>query len=95
MGIAPGIHSVGQEQGGHVHACLLDDGSGLADALRWRRRGHLARGRARLAWPHARQRQNLQSARQLPDFGDADILGVGHGEPVVGDAAVRPGDLLS
>jgi len=29
MRIAPGIHSMGQEEGGHVHAFLLDDGDGL------------------------------------------------------------------
>jgi glyoxylase-like metal-dependent hydrolase (beta-lactamase superfamily II) len=27
--IAPGIYSMGQDKGGHVHAYLLDDGSGL------------------------------------------------------------------
>jgi glyoxylase-like metal-dependent hydrolase (beta-lactamase superfamily II) len=29
MQIAPGIHSLSQEKGGHVHAYLLDDGQGL------------------------------------------------------------------
>jgi glyoxylase-like metal-dependent hydrolase (beta-lactamase superfamily II) len=29
MQIAPGIYSMGQEEGGHVHAFLLDDGNGL------------------------------------------------------------------
>jgi glyoxylase-like metal-dependent hydrolase (beta-lactamase superfamily II) len=29
MRIANGIHSMGQEEGGHVHAFLLDDGNGL------------------------------------------------------------------
>jgi glyoxylase-like metal-dependent hydrolase (beta-lactamase superfamily II) len=29
MQIAPGIHSLGQEEGGHVHAFLLDDGNGV------------------------------------------------------------------
>mgnify|MGYP003693770589 CR=1 FL=1 len=29
MEIAPGIYSMGQEEGGHVHAFLLDDGAGL------------------------------------------------------------------
>ena len=29
MQIAPGIHSMGQDKGGHVHAFLLDDGNGL------------------------------------------------------------------
>ena len=29
MKIAPGIYSMGQEEGGHVHAFLLDDGNGL------------------------------------------------------------------
>jgi glyoxylase-like metal-dependent hydrolase (beta-lactamase superfamily II) len=29
MEVAPGIYSLGQEEGGHVHACLLDDGKGL------------------------------------------------------------------
>ena len=29
MRIAPGIFSMGQEEGGHVHAFLLDDGNGL------------------------------------------------------------------
>ena len=29
MEIAPGVHSIGQRQGGHVHAFLLDDGTGL------------------------------------------------------------------
>ncbi len=35
MQIAPGIHSIGEEKGGHVHAFLLDDGDGLTliDAL--------------------------------------------------------------
>jgi len=29
MQIVPGIYSVGQEEGGHVHAYVLDDGSGI------------------------------------------------------------------
>src|SRR5688572_2812070 len=29
MKIAPGIHSMGQDKGGNVHAFLLDDGDGL------------------------------------------------------------------
>ena len=29
MEIAPGVHSLGQRRGGHVHAFLLDDGHGL------------------------------------------------------------------
>ena len=29
MQIAPGIHSMGQDKGGNVHAYLLDDGQGL------------------------------------------------------------------
>lgn len=29
MEIAPGIYSLGQDKGGHVHAFILDDGSGL------------------------------------------------------------------
>ena len=29
MQIAPGIYSMGQDKGGHVHAYLLDDGNGL------------------------------------------------------------------
>lgn len=29
MQIAPGIYSIGQEEGGHVHSFLLDDGKGL------------------------------------------------------------------
>jgi glyoxylase-like metal-dependent hydrolase (beta-lactamase superfamily II) len=29
MEIAPGLHSLGQKEGGHVHAFLLDDGTGL------------------------------------------------------------------
>ena len=29
MEIAPGVHSLGQKQGGRVHAFLLDDGTGL------------------------------------------------------------------
>ena len=29
MEIAPGIHSLGQRRGGHVHAFLLDDGDAL------------------------------------------------------------------
>ena len=29
MEIAPGVYSMGQDKGGHVHAYLLDDGSGL------------------------------------------------------------------
>ena len=29
MQIAPGIYSMGQDEGGHVHAYLLDDGTGL------------------------------------------------------------------
>lgn len=29
MKIAPGIYSMGQEEGGHVHAFFLDDGTGL------------------------------------------------------------------
>lgn len=29
MEVAPGIHSMGQRQGGNVHAFLLDDGNGL------------------------------------------------------------------
>jgi glyoxylase-like metal-dependent hydrolase (beta-lactamase superfamily II) len=33
--------------------------------------------------------QNLRSARQLTDFGNAEILGVGHGEPIAHDAAAE------
>jgi len=33
--------------------------------------------------------QNLRSVQQLTDFGNADILGVGHGEPIAADAAAR------
>ncbi len=33
--------------------------------------------------------QNLRSVHQLTDFGNADILGVGHGEPIVSQAAAR------
>jgi glyoxylase-like metal-dependent hydrolase (beta-lactamase superfamily II) len=29
MQIAPGIYSMGQDKGGHVHAYVLDDGNGL------------------------------------------------------------------
>jgi glyoxylase-like metal-dependent hydrolase (beta-lactamase superfamily II) len=33
--------------------------------------------------------QNLRSVQQHTDFGNAEILGVGHGEPIAGDAAAR------
>jgi glyoxylase-like metal-dependent hydrolase (beta-lactamase superfamily II) len=33
--------------------------------------------------------ENLRSAQQLTDFGNAEILGVGHGEPIVTNAAAR------
>jgi glyoxylase-like metal-dependent hydrolase (beta-lactamase superfamily II) len=33
--------------------------------------------------------QNLRSVHQLTDFGQAEILGIGHGEPIVHDAASR------
>lgn len=39
--------------------------------------------------------QNLRSARQLADFGNADILGVGHGEPITRDAAARLREVVS
>jgi len=29
MDVAPGIYSLGNRQGGHVHAYLLDDGQGV------------------------------------------------------------------
>lgn len=31
MQIAPGVYSMGQWMGGHVHAFLLDDGEGARD----------------------------------------------------------------
>jgi hypothetical protein len=37
MQIAPGIYSMGQDKGGHVHAYLLDDGTGLTLPRRARR----------------------------------------------------------
>ncbi|HUE88363.1 MAG TPA: MBL fold metallo-hydrolase [Vicinamibacterales bacterium] len=37
--------------------------------------------------------QNLRSVQQLTDFGNADILGVGHGEPITADAAARVRDV--
>ena len=35
MQIAPGLHSIRQDEGGHVHAFLIDDGTGftLIDTL--------------------------------------------------------------
>lgn len=33
--------------------------------------------------------RNMRSVHQLADFGTAEILGTGHGEPIVGDAAAR------
>jgi glyoxylase-like metal-dependent hydrolase (beta-lactamase superfamily II) len=33
--------------------------------------------------------QNLRSVHQLTDFGQAEILGIGHGEPIVHDAAAQ------
>jgi len=38
--------------------------------------------------------QNLRSARQLTDFGQAEILGIGHGEPITHEAAARIRELL-
>jgi glyoxylase-like metal-dependent hydrolase (beta-lactamase superfamily II) len=38
---------------------------------------------------------NLRSAHQLADFGNAEILGVGHGEPIARDAAARLRELLA
>ncbi len=38
-------------------------------------------------WP--RCRENFRSVQILTDFGSADILGVGHGPPITGDAAAR------
>jgi glyoxylase-like metal-dependent hydrolase (beta-lactamase superfamily II) len=37
--------------------------------------------------------QNLRSAQQLTDFSNAEILGVGHGEPITSDAAARVRDV--
>ena len=33
--------------------------------------------------------QNLRSVHQLTDFGQAEILAIGHGEPIVHDAAAQ------
>lgn len=38
--------------------------------------------------------QNLRSAQQFLDFGNAEILGVGHGDPVARDAATQIRTLL-
>jgi glyoxylase-like metal-dependent hydrolase (beta-lactamase superfamily II) len=38
--------------------------------------------------------QNLRSVHQLTDFGNAEILGVGHGEPIVRDASARVRELV-
>jgi glyoxylase-like metal-dependent hydrolase (beta-lactamase superfamily II) len=37
--------------------------------------------------------ENFRSVRMLTDFGSADILGVGHGPPITGDAAARVREL--
>jgi glyoxylase-like metal-dependent hydrolase (beta-lactamase superfamily II) len=38
--------------------------------------------------------QNLKSARAFTDFGNAEILGVGHGEPIAKDAADKVKEML-
>jgi hydroxyacylglutathione hydrolase len=38
--------------------------------------------------------QNLRSAQQLTDFGTTEIIGVGHGEPIVQDATAQLKRLL-
>lgn len=39
--------------------------------------------------------QNLRSVQELTAFGNAEILGIGHGEPIVTDAAARIRELVS
>jgi glyoxylase-like metal-dependent hydrolase (beta-lactamase superfamily II) len=39
--------------------------------------------------------RNLRSVQQLTDFGNAEILAVGHGEPIVRDAAARVRELAN
>jgi len=184
MQIVPGIHSIGQDKGGNVHAYLLDDGQGLTlidtlfdddanvvlaeiaqmgrtprdlkqivlthahkshvgglAALKkasgatvsshawevdiiaksgdrvgpievvatpghtpgclswwWPERRALFVGDVIATWPELApgwpgltldNPQNLRSVHQLVDFGSAQILGVGHGEPITSDAAAR------
>jgi hypothetical protein len=38
--------------------------------------------------------QNIRSAHQFIDFSNAEILGVGHGEPIVRNAAAAIKNLL-
>ena len=38
--------------------------------------------------------QNLRSAHQFGDFGNAEILAVGHGEPITRDAASQLREIL-
>ena len=87
MQAAPGIYSMGQSQGGNVHAFLLDDRNGLT----------LVAGDAVCTWPTfmlgwkgflLNPKQHQVSLRRLAEL-DAEVLCVGHGEPLTSGGATR------
>jgi glyoxylase-like metal-dependent hydrolase (beta-lactamase superfamily II) len=81
------------ETPGHTPGCL---------SLWWPERRALFVGDVIATWPEVApgwpgltldNAQNLRSVHQLTDFGNAEILGVGHGEPIAADAAARVREL--
>jgi glyoxylase-like metal-dependent hydrolase (beta-lactamase superfamily II) len=86
MEIAPGVHSLGQRRGGHVHAFLLDDGHGLTlidtladtDARRVlaaiRRLGRSPRDLQRIALTHG-HRSHLGGLAALKRLTGATVYG--------------------
>jgi glyoxylase-like metal-dependent hydrolase (beta-lactamase superfamily II) len=64
----------------------------------WPERRALFAGDAVVTWPEVAagwpgltldNDRNMRSVQQLADFGNAEILGTGHGEPIVRDAATE------
>ena len=49
----------------------------------------MARIRGRLAGLTLDNDQNMRAVEQLTDFGNAEVLGIGHGEPITHDAAAE------
>ena len=82
------------ETPGHTPGCL---------SFWWPARRALFAGDVIATWPELApgwpgltldNAQNTRSARQFIDFSNAEILGVGHGEPIVRDAAAAIKNLL-
>jgi len=81
------------ETPGHTPGCL---------SFWWPERRALFVGDVIATWPELapgwpgltlENPQNLRSVQQLTDFGNAHVLGVGHGEPIATDAAARVREL--